>query len=150
MLNSELIHSKKNSRKSTKRVGRGASSGMGKTCCKGNKGQKARSGVALNGFEGGQMPIFRRLPKRGFNSRKKKDYIAVNILRIAKLLELKKFSGNIITLDDLKKYSLLLANKKIKLIGNWVLGNNISIETNYISKQLATSAEDNGGKIIIK
>jgi large subunit ribosomal protein L15 len=150
MLNSKQIKGKKNSRKTSKRVGRGASSGMGKTCCRGNKGQKARSGVALNGFEGGQMPLFRRLPKRGFNSRKKKDFSIVNILRVAQLFENKKISGTKVTIEDMKKFSLATDKKKVKLIGNWVLDNKVSIETNYVSKKLAAAAEENGAKIIIK
>lgn len=149
MLSSKQIKKKKNSKRISKRVGRGASSGMGKTCCRGNKGQKARSGVALNGFEGGQMALFRRLPKRGFNSRKQNDFSIVNTLRIAQLSENKKNFGAKITIEDIKKLSFANDKKKVKLIGKWVLGNKISIETNYISKKLAVAAEENGVKIII-
>ena len=112
MLNSKEIRSKESSRKLPKRVGRGSSSGTGKTCGRGSKGQKARSGVALNGFEGGQMPLFRRLPKRGFNSRKQKNFEIVSTLRVAQLLENKKISGTNVTLEDMKKFSLSSTKKK--------------------------------------
>ena len=75
---------------SSKRVGRGISSGRGKTCGKGVKGQKSRSGVSLVGFEGGQMPLYRRLPKRGFNTNKVKNYSIISFSRIVKLIKEKK------------------------------------------------------------
>ena len=77
-------------RKARKRVGRGASSGLGKTSGKGQKGQKSRSGVALAGFEGGQMPLFRRLPKRGFNNIFRKNYRELNLGKLQAAIDLKK------------------------------------------------------------
>ena len=85
------------STKQRKRVGRGVGSGKGKTGGRGVKGQKSRSGVALNGFEGGQMPIYMRLPKRGFTSRNRKDYTEVNIGRVAKAIEAGKLDAANIT-----------------------------------------------------
>jgi len=139
------------SKKTSKRVGRGSSSGMGKTCCRGNKGQKARSGVALNGFEGGQMPLFRRLPKRGFNSRKKKDFEVVNVLRIAKLFQEKSVSGDSFTLEDMRRFSLIRkSDSKVKLIGTWSLSQALSVEAHFVSKKLAASVSKNGSVITIK
>ena len=82
------------SSKNKKRIGRGIGSGTGKTSGKGHKGQKSRSGVAIKGFEGGQMPIHRRLPKRGFTNIFRKEYIPINIDIIQKLLDEKKLPGN--------------------------------------------------------
>ena len=76
------LHPAAGSKKSKRRVGRGQSSGFGKTAARGQKGQKARSGVSINGFEGGQMPIHRRLPKRGFNNIFRKNYVEVNLGRL--------------------------------------------------------------------
>jgi|TARA_B110000503_G_C7101697_1_gene394070 large subunit ribosomal protein L15 len=139
------------SKKSSKRVGRGSSSGMGKTCCRGNKGQKARSGVALNGFEGGQMPLFRRLPKRGFTSRKKKLFEVVNVLRVSKLFQDKIISGSSFTLEDMRKFSLIRkSDSKVKLIGTWSFDKAVSVEAHFVSKKLAASVGKSGSVITIK
>ena len=100
--------------KSKKRLGRGIGSGKGKTCGRGHKGQKSRSGVAIKSFEGGQMPLYRRLPKRGFknfNSKIKKTIAIINLDKIQQILKSKKIlSNNKLNLLDLQK--LHLVNKK--------------------------------------
>ena len=96
------------------RPGRGIGSGKGKTSGRGHKGQKSRSGVAIKSFEGGQMPLYRRLPKRGFNSFKKKGYVLLNIGQIQKFIDSKKINiENTINIEELKKNNLI--KKKIKL-----------------------------------
>ena len=84
---------KDGARKDRKRVGRGAGSGKGKTAGRGVKGQKSRSGVSINGFEGGQMPLYQRLPKRGFNNPTRKDYVEVNLGRVQKAIDAKKLDA---------------------------------------------------------
>ena len=89
----QLNQLKSDNNKSRKRIGRGIGSGTGKTSGKGHKGQKARSGVAIKGFEGGQMPIHRRLPKRGFKNIFRKEYVPINLGVIQKLINEKKISS---------------------------------------------------------
>ena len=105
--------------KKAKRVGRGIGSSKGKTCGRGHKGQKSRSGVAIKSFEGGQMPLYRRLPKRGFRSRKSKDIALINLSKIQDTINNKKILPNTkINLQNLKK-SNLINNKyrRLKLLG---------------------------------
>ena len=102
------------SSKSRKRIGRGIGSGTGKTSGKGHKGQKARSGVAIKGFEGGQMPIHRRLPKRGFNNIFRKEYVPINLGIIQKLINEKKISSDKpLDLETLLKVGLLKKKNSI-------------------------------------
>src|SRR5688500_10283232 len=105
MLN--VIKDNKGARKKSKRLGRGIGSGKGKTAGRGGKGQTARSGVALNGFEGGQMPLFRRLPKRGFNNYNRKEYEVLNFSDLTDLISNKKLSANNITIDSLREAGVL-------------------------------------------
>ena len=102
------------------RPGRGIGSGKGKTSGRGHKGQKARSGVAIKSFEGGQMPLYRRLPKRGFNSINKKDIAIINLQQIQQYLSKKRLhKENVINLNELKKKKILKNSvKKLKLLGN--------------------------------
>ena len=114
---------------SKKRLGRGIGSGKGKTSGRGHKGQKSRSGVAIKSFEGGQMPLYRRLPKRGFNPILKKEIAIINLEQIQKYILSKKINlSDPITLNLLKK-NKLLKNKvnKIKLLGKGDLKEKISI-----------------------
>ena len=135
------------------RPGRGIGSGKGKTSGRGHKGQKSRSGVAIKSFEGGQMPLYRRLPKRGFknfNSQKSKIAI-INVSDIEKLFVTKKISNtekiNLKSLQNLK-----LVNKKyekLKILGNGEIKNKINIEANKVSKPAKTKIESAGGTISI-
>ncbi len=133
------------------RVGRGIGSGKGKTSSRGHKGQKSRSGVAIKSFEGGQMPLYRRLPKRGFRSLKK-DYTAVlNLSKIQNILD--KSKNDIKNSLDLKilKEKKLINNKflKLKILGNGEIKKNIVISANFASKQALSKIEKIGGKINI-
>ena len=105
----------KGATKKRKCVGRGIGSGLGKTCGRGGKGQTARSGVALAGFEGGQTPLYRRLPKRGFKSRNKKEYQIINLCQINELIKSKHLNKDI-KLEDIEKLGLYNPKKgQIKL-----------------------------------
>ena len=134
------------------RPGRGIGSGKGKTSGRGHKGQKSRSGVAIKSFEGGQMPLYRRLPKRGFNSFKKKDYVLLNIGQIQKFIDNKKINiENTINIEQLKKNSLVKKkSNSIKVLGNGELKDKIKIETNLISKSAKDKIEKKGGSIVQK
>ena len=131
------------------RVGRGIGSGKGKTSGRGVKGQKSRSGVAIKSFEGGQMPLYRRLPKRGFNPIKRKKIAILNLLQLQKLISDNKIKNkNLINLIELKK-SKVFKNRveKIKLLGNGDLKEKIYIEVNFASKSAKEKIEKNGGSI---
>ena len=134
------------------RVGRGIGSGKGKTSGRGHEGQKSRSGVAIKSFEGGQMPLYRRLPKRGFNSFKKKDYVLLNIGQIQKFIDNKKINvENIINIEELKKNNLVKKKSiSIKVLGNGELKDKIKIEINLISKSAKEKIEKIGGSIVQK
>jgi len=135
------------------RPGRGIGSGKGKTSGRGHKGQKSRSGVAIKSFEGGQMPLYRRLPKRGFkNFNNQKSKIAIiNISDIEKFVGTKRISiAEKINLKSLQ--SLKLINKKyekLKILGNGEVKNKINIEANKVSKPAKTKIESAGGTISI-
>ena len=134
------------------RPGRGIGSGKGKTSGRGHKGQKSRSGVAIKSFEGGQMPLYRRLPKRGFNSFKKKGYVLLNIGQIQKFIDSKKINiENTINIEELKKNNLIKKkSNSIKVLGNGELKDKIKIETNLISKSAKDKIEKIGGSIVQK
>ena len=131
------------------RVGRGIGSGKGKTSGRGHKGQKARSGVAIKSFEGGQMPLYRRLPKRGFNPIKKKNIAIINLQQLQEFISKGKLNTkNLINLNELKK-NKILKNKinKIKLLGNGDIKDKINLEVNFISKSAKEKIEKNGSSI---
>tara|TARA_Y100000748_G_scaffold107911_2_gene90321 strand:+ start:543 stop:1001 length:459 start_codon:yes stop_codon:yes gene_type:complete len=134
------------------RVGRGIGSGKGKTSGRGIKGQKSRSGVAIKSFEGGQMPLYRRLPKRGFNPIKKNKVAKINIEKIQTLIEKKIIkSEEKINLDNLIKKNILNKKyKKIKILGMGEIKTPIDVETNFLSKSAKEKIEKSGGKISIK
>ena len=137
-------------KKERKRVGRGIGSGKGKTCGRGHKGQKSRSGVAIKSFEGGQMPLYRRLPKRGFNPIKKKEIIAIiNLSKIDDIIEKKGFGPDqTINLESLKKINII--NKKynkLKILGSGELKNKIKVEADFASKKAKQQIEKFGGSI---
>ena len=132
------------------RVGRGIGSGKGKTSARGHKGQKSRSGVAIKSFEGGQMPLYRRLPKRGFKSFKKKERMV--ILNLSKIQSIFDKAGNnlknVFDLKTLKDKNLI--NKKIlqlKILGAGDLKKSIEITANFASKKASEKIEKAGGKL---
>ena len=130
------------------RVGRGIGSGKGKTSGRGVKGQKSRSGVAIKSFEGGQMPLYRRLPKRGFKNFNKVRTAIINLSRIQSILEKKKNIS--IDLLSLKKNKII--NKyfsKLKILGTGELKTKIDITAHYASKQAQEKIAKAGGKINI-
>ena len=131
------------------RPGRGIGSGKGKTSGRGHKGQKARSGVAIKSFEGGQMPLYRRLPKRGFNPIKKNNIAILNLQQLQKYISKGKLnSRNLINLSELKKNKILKDKiEKIKLLGNGDIKDQINIEVDFISKSAKEKIEKNGSTI---
>ena len=137
--------------KNKKRLGRGIGSTKGKTCGRGHKGQKSRSGVAIKSFEGGQMPLYRRLPKRGFRSRKRKDIALINLSKIQDIINNKKILPSTkINLQNLKK-SNLINNKyrRLKLLGSGDIKNKFDFEVNFISKPAKEKIEKSGGKVTL-
>ena len=133
------------------RVGRGIGSGKGKTSARGHKGQKSRSGVAIKSFEGGQMPLYRRLPKRGFKSFRKNNIAALNLSRIQYLYD--KNKNNFKDSIDLKSLKVnRIINKKyskLKILGTGDLKAKIEIKAHFFSKQAKEKIEKAGGKINI-
>ena len=134
------------------RVGRGIGSGKGKTSGRGVKGQKSRSGVAIKSFEGGQMPLYRRLPKRGFNPIKKDKIAKVNLNKIQDLIDKKIINPDeIINIEILKQKNIL--NKtysKFKVLGLGEIKNKINIEATFSSKSAKEKIEKIGGKLTVK
>ena len=129
------------------RVGRGIGSGKGKTSGRGHKGQKSRSGVAIKSFEGGQMPLYRRLPKRGFNSIKKIRVGKINLGKIQLFIEQKKINkSEKISLDLLKKLKIINKNSiKLKILGFGEVKEKINIEADLLSKSAKIKLEKIGG-----
>ena len=137
---------------SKKRIGRGIGSGKGKTSGRGVKGQKSRSGVAIKSFEGGQMPLYRRLPKRGFNPVKKNDVAIINLGDLQKLIDNKKISTDVkININTLKKSKLFRKSiNKFKVLSNGEFNSKIEIEADYSSKFAKEKIEKAGGQITVK
>ena len=135
-----------------KRVGRGAGSGMGKTSGKGHKGQKSRAGATINGFEGGQMPIYRRLPKRGFKNPFRKQYAIVNLGDVQKAIE----DGRLEKDKEIDENSLRgagLAGKKnlrIRLLANGALKSKITMKVAGASRSAVVAVEEAGGAVILE
>ena len=138
--------------KPKKRLGRGIGSGKGKTSGRGHKGQKSRSGVAIKSFEGGQMPLYRRLPKRGFKSmNNKKTFAIINLSIVQEILDSKKIlNDSKINLETLKKIKRI-GNKytKLKLLGSGNIKEKLNFELNSISKSAKEKIEKLGGKVIL-
>ena len=134
------------------RIGRGIGSGKGKTSGRGVKGQKSRRGVAIKSFEGGQMPLYRRLPKRGFNPINKKKIAKINLDQLQDFVDKKKIDpSNLINLESLKKNNII--NKsylKFKVLGNGKLTSKIDIEVDYSSISAKEKIENLGGILKIK
>ena len=134
------------------RVGRGIGSGKGKTSGRGVKGQKSRSGVSIKSFEGGQMPLYRRLPKRGFNPIEKKNIAILNLDKIQSFIDKKSVKTSEILNSNLLK-KLKLINKKtskLKILGSGNIKNKINIEADLASKSAVNKLEKIGGSIQIK
>ena len=131
------------------RVGRGIGSGKGKTSGRGVKGQKSRSGVAIKSFEGGQMPLYRRLPKRGFNPIKKEKIATLNLEKIQNLIENKKINQETqINLDMLQKAKIVSKSfKKIKILGSGNIKSKINLNVDFVSKSAKEKLEKAGGTI---
>lgn len=137
------------SKKTRKRVGRGSGSGVGKTCGRGLNGQKSRSGVSINGFEGGQMPLYRRLPKRGFNPIKKNKIGKINLGKIQYFVEQKSINNSDnINLEFLKKLKVINKNfDKLKILGSGEIKQKINIEADFFSKSAKDKLEKIGATI---
>ena len=143
----KLNQFKSDNKKSKKRIGRGIGSGTGKTSGKGHKGQKARSGVAIKGFEGGQMPIHRRLPKRGFKNIFRKEYLPINLGIIQKLIDEKKISvEKPLDVETLLKVGLLKKkNNSIKILAKGEFKSKLKFIGFNFSTNAKNIVEKNGG-----
>ena len=133
------------------RVGRGIGSGKGKTSGRGGKGQTARTGVRINGFEGGQTPIHRRLPKRGFNNYTRHEYEVVNLSSVQKAIDAGKLSaGKIINLEALKEAGLVRkAAVEVKLLAKGSITSKLNIEVQFASASAKEAVEKAGGKVTV-
>ena len=144
------IKSTPTSNKKKKRVGRGAGSGFGKTAGRGNKGQKSRSGVSINGFEGGQMPLYRRLPKRGFNNIFSKKIQTINFNQILYFMKKYNLKSNEIKENYFFEKKILNKSKgSLKLLNVGELTSAINIEVSFASKKAIEKVEKLGGSIIL-
>ena len=134
---------------SKKRLGRGIGSGSGKTAGRGVKGQKARSGVAVNGFEGGQMPLYRRLPKRGFNNIFRKDYVTVSLARVQTAIDAGKLDGKAtVDADALLKAGVIRRAKDgVRLLADGELKTKLAFEVAGASKAAIEKVEKAGGSV---
>ena len=150
-MNLNEIKDNKNANKVRKRLGRGIGSGTGKTCGKGHKGQKARSGVSIKGFEGGQMPIHRRLPKRGFTNINRISYIVLNFDRIENLIKDKKIDPNkIINSQIFLDLGIVKSEKsKIKLLAKGEIKTKIKIEVDAASTSAKDFVQKIGGSVTV-
>jgi large subunit ribosomal protein L15 len=138
--------------KAKKRLGRGIGSGLGKTSGRGVKGQKARSGVAIKGFEGGQMPLHRRLPKRGFNNIFAKKYNEVNLGRIREAVDSGRLDGKKpITIEALKEAGLIRRAKDgVRLLGQGEIKGKLAFEVTGASASAIKAVEAKGGTVTLK
>ena len=146
------LNNRKKINKPKMRVGRGIGSGKGKTSGRGVKGQKSRSGVAIKSFEGGQMPLYRRLPKRGFNPIAKDKIAILNLEKIQSFIDKKTIkTSDILNTEVLKKLRLINKNsKKLKILGTGQIKEKINIEANLASKSAVDKLEKIGGSIQLK
>ena len=143
-LKSNLTSSKKR-----KRVGRGSGSGLGKTAGRGVKGQKSRSGVAIKSFEGGQMPLYRRLPKRGFNPLKKEKVAIINLGKIQDLIDNQKLdTSNKINIEILKKLNIVSKKyNKMKILASGEITKKIDLNAHFVSKKAEEKLKKVGGSV---
>ena len=144
------IKSTPTSNKKKKRVGRGSGSGFGKTAGRGNKGQKSRSGVSIKGFEGGQMPLYRRLPKRGFNNIFSKKIQTINFSQISNIIKKHNLKPNEIKENYFFEKKILNKSKgSLKLLNVGELTSAINIEVSFASKKAIEKVKKLGGSIIL-
>jgi len=131
------------------RVGRGIGSGKGKTSGRGVKGQKSRSGVAIKSFEGGQMPLYRRLPKRGFNPLKKDKIAIINLSKLQALIDNQKINlSDKINIETLKKLNIVNKKyKKIKILSSGEIKGKINLNVHFISKRAEEKLKKNGSVV---
>tara|TARA_Y100001970_G_scaffold213840_1_gene261425 strand:+ start:1663 stop:2112 length:450 start_codon:yes stop_codon:yes gene_type:complete len=146
-----MLNTLKKLKKRKLRVGRGIGSGKGKTSGRGIKGQKSRSGVAIKSFEGGQMPLYRRLPKRGFNAIRKKEVGSLNLSEIQSFILSKKLKlTDKIDLALLKKLNIVKKKyKKLKVLGKGEIKDKLNIEVNFLSNSAKAKLEKSGSNIKI-
>ena len=145
------IRDNEGARKKRTRVGRGAASGKGRTAGRGQKGQKSRTGVALNGFEGGQMPLYRRLPKRGFNNPFRKQYAVVNLGRLQQAIDAKKLDAKG-TIDGAALQAAGVVGKLgdgIRLLAKGELTAKVTVEVAGASAAAVAAVEKAGGKVVV-
>ncbi|WP_037228501.1 50S ribosomal protein L15 [Roseobacter sp. GAI101] len=137
--------------KPRKRVGRGPGSGTGKMGGRGIKGQKSRSGVAINGYEGGQMPLYQRLPKRGFTKPNRKEYAVVNLGLIQKFIDAKKIDGSAAITEDALISSGLVRRKLdgIRVLAKGDFSAKIDLQVTGASKSAVEAVEKAGGKLTV-
>ncbi len=147
-----FLNNREKINKSKLRVGRGIGSGKGKTSGRGVKGQKSRSGVAIKSFEGGQMPLYRRLPKRGFNSISTERVAILNLEKIQSYINNKKINtSDVLNTDLLKKLKIINKNStKLKILGTGEIKDKVNIEANLASKSAVEKLEKIGGSIQLK
>ena len=150
-MNLNEIRDNKSAVKERKRIGRGIGSGTGKTSGQGHKGQKARSGVAVKGFEGGQMPIHRRLPKRGFTNINRITFTELNLSKIEEMIESKKIDPNkainseaLLQIGVIKKISA-----KVKILAKGTIKSKINIEVSAVSSKAKEIIEQLGGSVTL-
>ncbi|HHI70129.1 MAG TPA: 50S ribosomal protein L15 [Rhodobacteraceae bacterium] len=138
--------------KPRKRIGRGPGSGTGKTGGRGIKGQKSRSGVAINGYEGGQMPLYQRLPKRGFNSRNRKSYAVVNLNILQKFIDAKKLDAKkVITEEALLEAGVIRRILDgVRILAKGEITSKVNLEVTGASKAAIEAVEKAGGKLTVK
>lgn len=143
------IKDNEGARKGRMRVGRGIGSGKGKTAGRGVKGQKARTGVSINGFEGGQMPLFRRLPKRGFSNYTRKEYEVINLSDLQRIVDEKKIDASKpVNAEVLKQVGLVHNNKHgIKLLAKGELKAKVTVQVSKASATAQEAVKKAGGKV---
>ena len=141
-MNLSTVRKPRKASENKKRVGRGMGSGMGKTSTRGHKGQRSRSGSRMmRGFEGGQMPLHRRLPKRGFTNVFRQEYNIVNLERLAALGE------STINPEVLRKAGVISTNRRVKILGDGELKSAITVQAHKFSKSAQEKIEKAGGKV---
>ena len=144
------IRDNEGARKSRKRVARGIGSGSGKTGGRGQKGQKSRSGVAVNGFEGGQMPIYRRLPKRGFKNPFAKTFAVVNLDTIQKAVDAGKLNAASIDVKALMEAGVISKELDgVRLLARGAITSKVNVSVNSASKAAIAAVEKAGGKVTL-
>jgi large subunit ribosomal protein L15 len=143
------LHDNEGATKKRKRIGRGAGSGMGKTGGRGIKGQKSRSGVAIGGYEGGQMPLYQRLPKRGFNKPNRKKFAVLNLNLLQKFIDAKKIDAKKAITEDVLVESGLVRRKLdgIRILAKGEFSAKVNLDVTGASKSAVEAVEKAGGSL---